>query len=387
MKLIGLTLNQVSQTNPILIFDLIMKKDVEEKLVSRLIPQLGLNLAKYSGSQLIERVGKDIIENLVASILCGGNVRSLTEGLTQRRISLSNASLLIAYLKASKSIPDFSKNLTKIVSHELLHAKLTTEQKIFLQWFIGLTGKSIQNVLRSDQEQLKIYLSDLNTSLQNSIIQSKEEFGDLTGSITIAKNNYLISWPAILQLFLAIGAQTLAIRGSEKSIYGKLFEKLILGSVLTLLGFEMIDPSISKKSKLVFWLSQREDKRESDATLLIKPGTGVRFDIGFIGPGNTEISLDKVSRFEREMEHGRQLHYMSTIILVDRIGENSRIMDLAKMINGNIVQMSMTFWVKEICEILNITTGFKHPILKMDKEKSIEFIKENISKIDFSNFV
>jgi len=364
-----------------------MKKKLEEIRVSKLIPQLGLNLAKYSGSQLIERVGKDIIENLVASILCGGNVRSLTEGLTQRRISLSNASLLIAYLKAAKNIPDFSENLTEIISHELLTAKLSAEQKKFLQWFIGLTGKSIQNVLRSDQEQLKAYLSDLNTSLQNSIKQSKEEFGDLTGSITIAKDNYLISWPAILQLFIAIGAQTLAIRGSEKSIYGKLFEKLILGSVLTLLGFEMIDPSISKKSKLVFWLTQREDKRESDATLLIKPGTGVRFDIGFIGPGNTEISLDKVSRFEREMEYGRQLHYMSTIILVDRIGENSRIMDLAKMINGSIVQMSMTFWVKEICEILNKTTGFKHPILKMDKEKSIEYIKENIRKIDFNNFV
>lgn len=319
--------------------------------------------------------------------MCGGNVRALTEGLTQRRISLSNASMLIAYLKASKNIPDFVKNLSKIVSKELTTTKLTIEQKIFLQWFIGLTGKSIQNVLRSDQGQLAAYLSDLDNALQNSIKQSKAEFGELSGSITIANENYLINWPSILQLFIAIGAQTLAIRGSEKSMYGKLFEKLILGSVLTLLGFEMIDPTTSKKSKKVFWLSQRKDKRESDATLLLKPGTGIRFDIGFIGPGNTEISLDKVSRFEREMEHGRQHHYMSTIILVDRIGEGSRIVDLAKNIDGNIVQMSMTYWVKEICEILNKTTNFKHPILKMDYEKSIAYIKNNMKKINLNYFV
>ncbi|OQX76388.1 MAG: hypothetical protein B6D64_09980 [Bacteroidetes bacterium 4484_276] len=363
------------------------KRKIEENLISKQIPQLGLNLAKYSGRQLVERVGDDIIKNVVTSILIGGNVRSLTEGLTQRRVSLSNASMLIAYLKASKNIPDFSKNLTKIVNKELTTAKLTVQQKVFLQWFIGLTGKSIQNVLRSDKGQLVTYLSDIDNTLRNSIKQSKAEFGELSGSITIAKENYLINWPSILQLFLAIGAQTIAIRGSEKSMYGKLFEKLILGSVLTLLGFEMIDPTTSKKSKKVFWLSQREDKRESDATLLLKPGTGVRFDIGFIGPGNTEISLDKVSRFEREMEHGRQHHYMSTIILVDRIGEGSRITNLAKNIEGNIIQMSMTYWVKEICEILNKTTNFKHPILKMDNEKSIGYIKDRMKKINLNNFV
>ena len=36
------------------------------------------------------------------------------------------------------------------------------------------------------------------------------------------------------------------------------------------------------------------------ASALIKAGHGVRFDIGFIGRRNPEISLDEVSRFERE---------------------------------------------------------------------------------------
>lgn len=254
-----------------------------------------------------------------------------------------------------------------------------------LKWEIRNEAK--RNVLRGDQGQLATYLSDLDNALQDSIKQSKVEFGELSGSITIAKENYLINWPSILHLFLGIGAQTLAIRGSEKSMYGKLFEKLILGSVLTILGFEKIDPDKSRKSTKVFWLSQRESKRESDATLLLKPGAGIRFDIGFIGPGNTEISLDKVSRFEREMDHGRQLHFMSTIILVDRIGEGSRITDLAKRIDGNIVQMSMTYWVKEICEILNKKAKFRHPILKMSNEKSITYVKEKIKTIDLNDFI
>ncbi|MEI8203666.1 MAG: CfrBI family restriction endonuclease [Bacteroidota bacterium] len=362
------------------------KKESKEQL-TQYIPDLGLSLAKYSGEQLIDRVGQDIIKNVVSSILCGGNVRALTEGLTQRRISLSNAAMLIAYLKASKNIKDFQNRLPKLVSNELKVSKLNPEQKIFLQWLVGLTGKSIQNVLRSDHDQLEAYLIDLDKSLKNAIKQSKKEFGDLNGTLTIDKENYLINWPSVLQLFTAIGAQTLAIRGSEKSMYGKLYEKLILGSLLTILGFERIDPKKSTKSNKVFWLSQRETSRESDATLLFKPGIGVRFDIGFIGPGNTEISLDKVSRFEREMDFGRKLHFMSTIILVDRIGDGSRIRELAKRIDGNIIQMSMNYWVKEICQILKLKIGFDHKILKMSNEISLEYIKKEMEKLDLNQFI
>jgi hypothetical protein len=364
-----------------------MAKHKSTESVSKYIPELGLSLAKYSGEQLIDRVGQDIIKNVVGSILCGGNVRALTEGLTQRRISLSNAAMLIAYLNAAKNIKNFQQRLPQIVSNELQVSKLSQEQRVFLQWLVGLTGKSVQNVLRSDHDQLEAYLTDLESSLKNAIKQSKKEFGDLQGSITIDKENYLINWPTILQLFTAIGAQTLAIRGSEKSMYGKLFEKLILGSLLTILGFEQIDPKKSIKSDKVFWLSQRESKRESDATLLLKAGTGVRFDIGFIGPGNTEISLDKVSRFEREMDFGRKLHFMSTIILVDRIGEGSRITELARRIDGNIIQMSMNYWVKEICQILKKTIGFDHKILKLSNEDSLEYINNEMQKINLNDFV
>ena len=355
--------------------------------IAQHIPKLGSDLAKFSGKQLIERIGQDVVQSVVASILCGSNVRSLTEKLTQRRLSLSYASLLVTFLKASETNPDFEKQLTSLVSNELETARLDKEQRVFLQWFIGLTGKSVQNVLRSDKDGLLQYLHDFDEALRDSTEQLQSEFGALQATIKIDKDNFLLNWPGILQLFIAIGAQTLAIRGSEKSAYGKLFEKLTLGSLLTILGFEKISPDDASKSEMVFWLTQRESKRESDATLLIKQGQGVRFDIGFIGPGNSEISLDKVSRFEREMEFGRSRHFLSTIILVDRIGEGSRIKELANSIAGNIVQMSMTYWVKEVAEILKNTTSFKHKILKMSNEESLVFVQDEMKKVDLRQFV
>lgn len=355
--------------------------------IAKYIPKLGADLAKYSGKQLIDRVGQEIVQNVVASILCGGNVRSLTENLTQRRIFLSNASLLVTFLKASKYIPDFEKNAINLIYNELESEKLNREQKIFLQWLIGLTGKSIQNVLRSDGEMMRQYLEETENAIWSAAQQSKDEFGALQLNFKTDKEDFQLNWPGIIHLFFGVGAQTLAIRGSEKSMYGKLFEKLILGSLLTVLGFKRIEPNTSIQSKMVFWLSQRENKRESDATILLKPGQGVRFDIGFIGPGNSEISLDKVSRFEREMEFGRSRHFMSTIVLVDRIGEGSRIKDLAKAIEGNIVQMSMTFWVKEVAEILKNTTGFRHKILKMSNEESLDYIRDEMTNIDLRQFV
>ena len=171
--------------------------------------------------------------------------------------------------------------------------------------------------MRGKGDEFENYLDVLDKSIRDAAGQCNVEYGDLEGVLRIRGVESRVNWPFVLYLFTAIGAQTLAIRGSEKSKYGKLFEKLVLGSLLTLLGFQRIDPEDAEKKQRVFWLSSRGRKRESDATLLYKPGVCARFDIGFIGPGNTEISLDKVSRFEREMEHGRQVHYMSTIVLVD----------------------------------------------------------------------
>jgi len=73
-------------------------------------------------------------------------------------------------------------------------------------------------------------------------------------------------------LLNTVGSQTLTIRGSDKSTNGKLFEKLVLGSLLSILGFTY--ETTQKIGERVFWLSSQSEKRESDATLIYKIGQG-----------------------------------------------------------------------------------------------------------------
>jgi hypothetical protein len=359
----------------------------EKNIISNQIPKIGKQLANYSGMEIIDRLGEDVVKNVVISILSGGNVRALTESLTRRRLSLSNAAMLMLFLQCVKNCDNFSVNLNEIVANELKNGRLDKDSKMFLNWLVGLTGKGIQNVLRSDEKSFKEYLSNLNESVAKSALESDALFGALQVVFTDKKNQvYRLNWRELLQIFCAVGAQTLTIRGSEKSMYGKFFEKLVLGSLFTLLGFTLKKESIERQEK-IFWLSERGNKRESDATAIYKLGIGVRFDIGFIGPGNTEISLDKVSRFEREIEIGSQKHYMSTIILVDRIGDRSRITSMARQIDGDIVQMSMTYWVKEVAAVLHNRIGFSHTLLNMDGEKSIAYINEKMKNVDLKQFI
>jgi hypothetical protein len=202
--------------------------------------------------------------------------------------------------------------------------------------------------------------------------KATEQYGELSGVLSLdtgkdAAVRANVNWLFVMYLLNTIGAQALAIRGSEKSTYGKLFEKLILGSLLHVLGFKHVAQPVNQLR--VFWLSSREQKRESDATLLYEAGKGVRFDIGFIGRGNPEISLDKVTRFERQMSLGRSRWYMATIIIVDRIGENSRIEKMAEDMAGNIVQMSAGYWPQGVAQILNRSLGFQHELVDMERTR------------------
>ena len=78
---------------------------------------------------------------------------------------------------------------------------------------------------------------------------------------------------------------------------------------------------------------------------------------------------------------------MSTIILVDRIGARSRITNMAEKIDGNIIQMSMTYWVKEVAVILHKRMGFSHDLLNLSEEESVKYIKKHMKKIDLKHFV
>ena len=112
--------------------------------IGTFIPHLGLSLSHYSGKQVVGRLGVEIIQETVSSVLCGYNIRSLTETLTRRRLTISNAAMIKTFIKAASKIENFTGDLISILKKELLTAS-PIEKKIFLFWIAGLTGKSIQN--------------------------------------------------------------------------------------------------------------------------------------------------------------------------------------------------------------------------------------------------
>jgi hypothetical protein len=295
-----------------------------------LISTSDLDLLSASGSQLVEQIGLDVVRGVVLDILTGKNLRDSTEILTRRRIATLNLATAELFIKGSANSRNFASQLPNIATEILLGKSLSKTERWLAQWILGLTDKAFQNVLRDNPEAIAEY-RDRYIQICNEVIAARgAEKGSLQGEITINGNQKAqINWLWMTYLLNTIGAQTLAIRGSEKSAYGKLFEKLVLGSLLHILGFKHVTPPPQEYEK-VFWLSSRNEKRESDATLLYRLGQGVRFDIGFIGRGNPEISLDKVTRFEREISLGRSKFFMATIILVDRIGSNSRIERMAE---------------------------------------------------------
>ncbi len=160
-----------------------------------------------------------------------------------------------------------------------------------------------------------------------------------------------------------------------------------MGSALHVLGFRFVDPKSSQERERVFWLSSRSERRESDATALIRPGIGVRFDIGFIGRGNPEITLDKLTRFEREAEIGRQRWFVASFIIVDRIGRGSRIPQIAKQVGATVIQMSMGYWVRTLAQELEKQTCYHHELANMLDEDIEGYLMSKLKEVPIEQFV
>lgn len=292
-------------------------------------------LLNTSGTELIKKIGIDTARTVVLDVLSGRNLRDSTEMLTRRRLASLNAATVAMMLQGIAVQTDFIEKLPEIAERILRQQRLSKSERWIAQWVLGLTDKASQNVLRDNASLLAEYQQRYQAIYKEVITQSVLDFGELKAQVYLDEKFVAnISWKFMLYLLGTVGAQTLAIRGSEKSVYGKLFERLVLGSLLHILGFQYTGTNSAANFRREFWLSSQSEKRESDATALWEAGKGVRFDIGFIGRGNPEISLDKVTRFAREIELGRASWYMATIIIIDRIGKGSRIKNLARGVEG-----------------------------------------------------
>lgn len=309
-------------------------------LIREFFPESAWDLISVRGHDVLRRLGRSVLWGIVADVLKGKNVRDATEPLTRRRISLLNGALLMTYTGLHGSgirvtdIPDLART-------PLMRSK-DGDERIVLQWMPGMTGKQFQNVPRSDEEAWSSYLVTLKEGLASSVRMSQQMYGDMPLQLWGTS----ASWDWAISMLMAIGSQTLSVRGSEKAIYGKLFEKLVLASVLPILGFGYAGDERNRERS--FWLSSRGEKRESDATALWTSRQGVRFDIGFIGAGNPEITFDKVTRFEATGSAEGANRFVHTFIIVDRVGKKSRVPELAMEIGGTVVQMSASDWVQTL---------------------------------------
>ena len=340
------------------------------KKLSDLISADALDLLAASGPKLVEKIGIEIVQGVILDVLVGKNLRDSTEALTRKRIATLNLALLQMFLLGTGKDSNFVHKILDFACKRLAEQKVDKKERWLAQWVLGLTDKAFQNVLRDERNAIIRYTEQYKKTCREIVEDFGKTHGKLVGTISIEPNiKAEINSLFMIYLLNTIGSETLTIRGSEKSAYGKLFEKLILGSLLSILGFKLVDRNNLTELNKVFWLAQQGERRESDATLLYTAGKGVRFDIGFIGRGNPEISLDKVTRFEKEIELNSNKWYLATIIIVDRIGKNSRIERLARKVGGAIVQMSMSYWPKQVARELNSAIGYSHNILKISDEK------------------
>lgn len=363
--------------------------DQENRLSELLGPQ-ALELLDGTGLNLIQQVGIDVIRQIILEILSGRNLRDSTEMLTRSRIAALNIALTGLFVKGAAQSPNFVRALPTLAADILVRKKVPKAERWLAQWMLGLTGKSVQNVLRDNQALLEHYRELYAETCSEVIANCASIYGELGGTLRLGEApeaiDVPIDWLFILYLLNAVGAETLTIRGSEKSSYGKLFEKLVLGSLLSILGFTY-DESSKNAGEGVFWLSTQGEKRESDATLLYKMGQGVRFDIGFIGRGNPEIILDKVSRFQRQEEIRGARWYMATIVIVDRLGKGSRVEELAHQIGGSVVQMSASYWPQEVVRLLKQAVGFEHPLINMEQSQIEGYLKEKLQEVPIESFL
>lgn len=346
-------------------------------------PAFSLPALQMSGDEVIERLGIDAVKDVIFRILTGSNIRDSTELLTRRRTTTVNLGIVSLFLTALERDQDYRDALIESARSVISSKRRNAGELKLARWIIGLTNKSVQNVLRDDSAKFDDYVKNYRSITESVASGFEAEQKRLSVNAREGSGSTgPINWNWFAYLANAVGASTLSIRGSDKSTYGKLFEKLILGSLLEILGFEFEPEGETKLSSRKFVLSTRGERRESDATLLLDLGKAVRFDIGFIGRGNSEISLDKVTRFASEEEISGASRYITTIIIIDRVGGGSRVPALAKGMRGHIVQMSASYWPKQIAQVISEITGIPDELATCSQSEMPELMKSRFDNVN-----
>jgi hypothetical protein len=197
--------------------------------LSDLLSDNAKGLLSAKGTDLVRQIGLEVVRGVVLDVLTGRNLRDSTEMLTRRRIASLNLATWALFLKGVALSENFIENLPNLASEILQRKRVSKNERWLAQWVLGLTDKAFQNVLRDSPDAIAEYRERYVQACRDVITNSQREYGLLQGEVRLDSGvQAQINWAFITYLLGTTGAQTLAIRGSEKSSYGKLFEKLVL---------------------------------------------------------------------------------------------------------------------------------------------------------------
>lgn len=365
-----------------------MPDNLEETDLSTLLPDEAKSLLEHSGLDFVENEGIETVRDFTLDVFMGRNFRNATEMITRRRISTLNLGLLQLYLEGLERWPNFLERLPYVAARNIELGGMSKGERWLNHWILGLTDKAFQNVLRDDPDAVEEYAEQYIRTCEKTAEERKDDIGELEGEIGLAsQSRHDLDWKTMAHLKNAVGASTLTIRGSDKSTFGKLFEKLILGPLLHVLDFKYVHSGKVSGQEGVYWLSSTNVHRESDATLVYKDGVAFRFDIGFIGRGNPEIILDKVTRFQNRMELGQEEYHLRTVVIADRVGDKSRVKELAKQANGYVVTMDSPYWPRQVAEHLDELYGFEHPLVDASDEHAKQTIEDRLESAPLKKYL
>lgn len=339
----------------------------------------------------IDAVGKETLKESIKDVVVNGeNYRPLTERQLRSKVLRSDYFL-------TKLLPEIIEEFTThtedhsienffvSLAAQLIVEPTNSEQFKIALSLLGLTKKGLDNILDNNPWQLYNYCLDLSKSITEFVNQ---HFNKKVSEVTNDEFEYT------LQL-LSISSLSLAIRGSMKSMVGKLFERLILGTSLSLLGLKYLStpPTYTEKeyselcdrNQAYFWLSSKEKNgREKDATIMYRDKI-IDIDIGLIGKGNPEIAADKLSRFKPEYKFKNRVFPAKTIILIGRVNNGKIIQASAHNTNGKVIEITNNNqWLFELNKYM---LEFISPEQDLRLNTDFSTLGDQINQIDIEKFI
>ncbi len=166
-----------------------MKKPEKKPNLNQFFPESSKVLLTGGGKDFVERIGVEAIKKAILSVMMGENVRTQTEPLSRRRIAQISGALIVMFARGCMEIDNFTKQLSSMAVHQLENTKRNDTINIWpAQWMIGLTGKSYQNVLKSNPEAFLGYVTSFEEAINESVTKCHKEFGDCRMSLGLIED-------------------------------------------------------------------------------------------------------------------------------------------------------------------------------------------------------